>query len=286
MQSLWSVLCDECVLECMRLAGVKSKYVCGDASDFEKLCALCRAFEHFEGNREANKIADKMSVLLGRKISVSDIACSDASDLWNEYNEKTYALIWSDKNHNKMRLNMSNIYCDENYKSNVAPISLNDLAEGTDAKLPKLHNLSLYAELFENKFIRPSAYAASLERDRRERGEKYNQDLIITQMIFEAFLADKCRKIQLLLHFHGDKRYISDFLNYAVLRNLTTKIHIVADGSISPREMRELCLLGSNSCFVVPVVCAELFRDAQSLIDYVSELSLVYPNGKIKIVEC
>ncbi len=284
MQNLFGAIYGDSVRELMSLSGIMQKYIDGDASDFQKLYALCSVFSYCDGNREAENIAKKISLLLDREVGVSELADTPASVLWNEYNARYYGAEVCDEKNKDTKLIFNDMFCDE--KNNIKQcIFINNLVDEGVAELPNMQDISVYAELVEDHFCRPSAYASELELCKKSRDEKYNKDIIVCQMLFDASYKNKCRKIQLYLYSKCGEGYLCELIKYAKLRQIGLRMFIVLDGTIPPEGVRRLCLMSNDEIFVTPAVCQRFWSVEQEITDYISELSKIYPCGRVKYLE-
>ncbi len=277
MQNLWNELCDGDIFEYLRLVGVNEKYISGSASDFEKLYVLCRSLENSEDNLTAGNIAAKISELTGRKMSVADVALTDATQLWTEYNKIKYNCAVYGEMCKPTFFSIPNLYCDEDCRHPSKIIDLKDLS--TDYA----QDVYVYAEFFGSEFRRPNAYAVDAELKKQSDGERYDRDIVLCQKIFSQVYKNPSRKIQLLVHSHGGARYISELVKYAILRKMNLRIFALADGTLSPLQIKSICLLGSNDCFVTPIISETLWRSERSIEEYTAELSRIYPRVRIEI---
>ncbi len=272
----------ERVSELLRLVGVKHKYIDGDASDYEKLCVLCRSLRFFEGNAEARKLACDISEELGRSLSREELLRMGATSLWNEYNALYYGMAFCGEKSNFGEPCLDIDCCVEKNNYMTKAVCLGTLIDRGVLELPNTQDLSVYAEFEHSEFSRPSAYACELERQRFLRGEKYNKNVIMCQIIFDAIYKNKCRKIQIYADASHGEAYISELIKYALLRRVSTKIFVVIDGTESPETIKKLCLMSSDECFVAPALCADIWRGARQRSEYVSELAIIYPLGRIE----
>ncbi len=285
MQNLWNALCNSSVFEYLHLVGVNERYIYGNASDFEKLCVLFRSLKYADGNCFASEIAAKASALVAKKMSVADIAEVDALNLWTEYNKNKYGVAPCDKKCSAAPCSVSNIYCDEKYCKEPKAVDLERLLDGSEKSLPNTQAFCLYAEFFGSEFNRPNAYSADAEAQKRQRGERFDRDIIFCQMIFDAVYQDKFRTVQVMVHSHGGEKYASEFVKYVLLRKIGMRISVVADGTLSPLQIKNICLLGNNDCFVTPTINKKLWKSDLPIDDYINELSRIYPRGRIDYFE-
>ncbi len=281
MQNLWNELCDRNAVEYLRLVGVNEKYIDGSASDFEKLYVLCRSLENSEDNLTAGNIAAKISELTGKKVSVADVARADAAQLWTEYNKIKYHCAMCGERYNTALFSISSLYCDEDCRKPLKIINPKDLSADAENSLVYAQDVCVYAEFFGSEFRRPNAYSASAELKKRSADERYDRDIVLCQRIFERAYKNQSKKIQLLVHSHGGEEYISELVKYAILRKASMRIFAVADGTLSPLQIKSICLLGSNDCFVTPTICEKLWRSKRSIEEYTAELSRIYPRARV-----
>ena len=290
MTNAWKTLCNDNMLSILSLLGCDRKYIDGSASDFECFREWCAACSRLFCNAVAEDFVGELSAVIGKRISVADVALADASELWKECNAKLNAnRCYDTENVEKYKSNdkyITSFLCDEKTNSLNEVVSLNVLLNNGhpdfDALCKSLANIDKKAFLvtLENdEFCRPSKYHAEQEYIKHINGEKCNLDLIITQILCEVFYLKNGEKIQLIIDVNRDIAHVKALIRYLSLRKLNVRVFLLLSADITAERIAEVCGEGDNNVFVTPC----LLKDSSA--DLLDSLSKIYPCGAVSIID-
>ncbi len=283
MENVWSVCRKKDTDELFVLLGSDEKYINGAASDYECFAYFCSACDKLSGNREAMRIAAKISNLVGKEMTPSCLSKCDARELW----KKCTAAILNDEKYNIIiRDNTANISV-EKYKNTDEYINLNDyLKKKVESGESKLGDIAkdidfmrvktFYVSFASSAFVRPNSFAAQVEYDKHINNEKYNINIILSQLIFEKIYTNNSGKIQLIFEVTQNALYLEELIDYINIRDLSARIYLYSDEKISPECIREMCLKSRNKCFITP-----LLKRSACTQDHLSRLADIYPIGNV-----
>ncbi len=251
MENIWRKIGTDELREAFLLLGVDERYISGRASDFESFCMLCACVKYLAGNCAADAAAEKISALLGRPIALRSLADADTSHLWRECNEILNGMCFAcGENYNITSTVPAPSICDE--KSNIlshatdlnsflsACVSENisSLAE-VSKKLENTENNALFVKFEQGGFVRPNEYSSSIEYRKILLGEKYNLNLILSQLVLNTIYDNKCQKTQLVFDIETDTEYVFELVKYISCRSLRARIYIFAHVGISPTDIKK-----------------------------------------------
>lgn len=270
----------------MRLLGCDTKYTNGEASDFECFREWISAFCMLNGNDTAERFATELGNILGRSICVDELAKCDPRLLWQEYSVMRHGSEFSEntvEKHNYVFSGYKNIYCDEKNKKIKKSLDINELIKIKDfdfdifCKTLKNTNYdSIFAKFSEESFKRPDRYRAGEISKKNIRGEKLNcseNNILISQIIFENIFANKCEKIQIHIFSSNTLLYECGLIEYMSFRGLRARIYIHVTKGNSAEEVRELCLAARGDCFVTPIF------EGEDTVGFKESLARIYPIG-------
>ena len=294
MADPWELLqSDELKLQ-MRLVGTDKKYYDGDASDFEKFRELCSAFHLLKGNQVAEKVLSKLSAACGREIYFEQLCRENAKALW---------------------LIACNNYCDENLKLQTELISpqkyaekdniiakyqsLNTVLENAAVddvfELEKICNTLTEHDIFplfihfkNAEFTRPNRYFAGLTLQKISTVKKCNNseyNALLCQVIFELFFTNKSKPLKLILSCDGDINILSPMIKYFCARGLSARIFVHADKTTSVNDIKQLCALSEESCYITPMFSKKEIDTWQPHDSFLQSLARVYPIGAISFLQ-
>ncbi len=298
MKNIWQILCNEEIKRLMTLCGVKEKYIDGDASDYEKMCAFCACAHLLSGNREAERLTGEISKLVRMNLTVSDLGKYNTSELWNRSNSCLYPSgMTFDICDEKLYCNATDIFvnkCDEkiNIFENINDLNsmliraknekITDIEELIDSRYFQA-KMPFYVRFGEDDFERPNRYAVNRELNKLCIGEKYNKNLILSQMLFEILYKNKCCNLQLVLIVKSNMDYIEGFIKYMNFRGLSARMYIYTDIDTQPQIIKKLCLLSKEKCYITPIVVKGK-ADEGGFNEYLGKLSAVYPIGRADVI--
>ncbi len=287
MENVWSRTARKQTYELFLLMGEDKKYATGNASDFECFALFCKRGADLVGNIEAERVADEIAALSGAPITLAQLCECDAARLWNKCCAKLYASeFFNDEKYNYMYdTNIPNLCVEKNnLMSSMTDLNIllsECIKEGTD-DLEKVINIllntaknTLFIKFEKQAFDRPNGFAAEREYKQIFKDEKYNLNIILSQLMFEFIYKNKQRKIQLILDGKDDAKYIQELVEYIILRNLNVRIHIIFADNIDVKKIKDICLLSRENCFITPVL-----KNKEQL----ARLSKIYPVGAIELI--
>ena len=282
--NLWqSIVCDG-VTDTMRLLGCDEKYISGNASDFEKFRDWIAAYPYMEGNVQAKKAAEDLSLLLGRVFGEKDLCGADAKRLWLEYERgemcgETVSNSCDEKSYNIFSFSRV-LSCDEKEKIIRDYVDLSDMLGYADASqkatlddfenfLEFIGKSSLGIKVDTSEFIRPDKYHAEVYYSEFIRGENSKSLFFMTQILLDMTYKNKCGIIHIELLTSDAVVWAEDFLNYLSLRDIPVSVAVRFHKDNTPEEVRRICLIRQN---VYPV--SALFDE-----EYIRPFAKVIPRG-------
>ncbi len=265
----------------LRCLGIDSQTI-ARASEFERFAMWCAHLDLLEGNEDAERFATLISQKCGRTLSAFDAAKMPPKFLWCLMHGFECAENICDEKYNQQAWRCSPLLCDEKYCDLAQAVDMDDyvknkLAQGeTDIanSFVKAENNCFFTSFENEVFVRPSLYAAAVEYERAKNGEKYNLNLLKSQLILEWIYQNRCRKIQLYVDARECFEYVRELVRYMSMRKLTARIYLICDEKTPAERVCRLCT-ESAPCLLTPVTTKQNKK----------ALARAYPQGLIREIE-
>lgn len=292
MKNPWELLVTQELLELMLLTGCDRKYIDGNASDFEKFRELCAIFPKLRASNAAEDFLTRLSDICGRKLSFESICKQNARAIWlcactHNYSDEKFNNI-SFEPHAKISVEKENII--------YGYTDINSLIDTTD--LSEFNSLCDFCKYIDNQgnypilmnfksavFLRPNRYSAEQVFKKISNGEKYNfseYNLLLCQIICELIFLKNDGILQLILQYDEQLKSANSLINYLIMRKLKARIFLYVSSSCSSTELKSICLLSNELCFITPILNKKKI-DADNT--FLQSLSRIYPSGCISYLQ-
>ena len=301
-KNLWECICDDEMLEFMRLLGCDEKYINQKASDYEMFAEFCRMFEDFSGSNVRHRFLERLNDAVGVNVDEKYVTEENAPLLWRRYNgeqcefgsplsePKTvkHHIAYKLKNSNEKLNNIFDLCEAVLYAIKTGRASIDDIHKYVENHVISKNydeNISFVITVKNDSFVRPDRYHASLALNKQIRGEKCNKseyDILIYQILCELLCRAGRRSYE--LHISGNMNCVGDLAEYLSLHNMRAKIYARCQAGVPCEEVLSLCRRSTDKCHIFPefVVTKNNIKDQK--LCYFDDLARVYPIGAIAII--
>ena len=140
----------------------------------------------------------------------------------------------------------------------------------------------IFVNLTSKEFVAPNPYLAKRIYDSCE---ILQDDILLCQLICEICLDKMCQKTKIYVDTKHNYTYLEKLINFLNKHKMRADISFFADPCGDVREVYRLCAMTSSIVCVSPVIEVAKNDNDESVLQFISELSKIYPRGMLTIVE-
>jgi len=259
------------------LCGREEKYRRGEVSDFEYFKELLLSLPTLKGTHVFDLLHITLLELCGEELaSRKSFSEEDICLLWAAANEKIFELCGGDHNELLKKYNVEKLY----------RCSVDDENKECDEKCHTSDKCE--ALVFDFKgldFIRPDPYHYKLATEKKNRGEKLNNDeksIILAQEIYLLLSLKSRGKIQLHLRCDENTDTAKDIINYLKDRKFSLDIFLAFSGEGSVEKLISLCLMSDENIRIYPEIVITKTDSFENLKRRLRLLFGAYPAENIR----